>query len=428
MGIVLVLAITAGILRAAAGTWDFGWFYGDACVLNKGVDLTQSMFLEWYLPGFRILLIPLAWMSKWPAAIVWNGINLLTALLVLYGLWRLAKVRRQAEGLGEGSDFSTDVHSRAVVCVGFLVICPLIFNTLQINQISFWPLSLLVLASVVDKPGKWLGSGILLGLAIFVKIVPGLLLVWCLLRRKFKMALCAAILPFALSFTIDTLTAGNLTSVWNHHVHWYHISVGNSSNAKFLERHVQQDHGNQGMASVLGRLLAPAPTKSRSTPFHSGKFGHVRQVNLMSLDTRTITWIYYGMMFVTLSVLVWVTVRFNREDSPWIRHGLFALWCSAMLWFAPLVRMYHLMWVLPAVCWLVDRATWHRREGTSQMVCLVAVVAWIVAIVGWALAETRAIGLQQWVNLLTMACLAWEIRAASRLFDIKEHSLTVASH
>src|SRR5262249_51979000 len=135
---------------------------------------------------------------------------------------------------------------------------PFIFYNFQCNQISMWPLALLSLALVAAMHRRWSTFGLWLALAIFVKVFPALLIGYCLLRRRFKAALIAIVIPAALSPAIDVAISGP-EAAWRHHVHWYHVCFTRSAGAAFLERGAQLRHENQGLPAILGRLLRPGP-------------------------------------------------------------------------------------------------------------------------------------------------------------------------
>src|SRR5262245_34210973 len=93
VAIILLAAAAVGIKRGAdIRKFDFRCFYKDAEAIASRTDLTKSEWLEWYLPGFRIALAPLAHHSTREAAVIWNAINLLAAIAVLTALSHCASL------------------------------------------------------------------------------------------------------------------------------------------------------------------------------------------------------------------------------------------------------------------------------------------------------------------------------------------------
>ncbi len=395
---VLVPSCIAGVHNALGGRYDFSWFYADARHLATGGDMTESVELEWYLPGFRVLLAPMGLLPAWLAAFVWNGVNATTAALAIGGIARCARMS------SPGPD--GERHAAVATVLAILFVAPAAFGVFQINQISFWPLALLVWAHIFALERRERTAGLLLGLAILVKLLPAVMLVWCILRKRVRMALVAAMAPVILSIGIDAAVYGS-AAAGRHHVHWYRIAFTGSAGAGFLERGKERSHRNQGLPVVLGRLLQPTPTlNTRPLPWSEQR--RVRRVEVASLDTATIKAVYVGVAAVSFVGFVAASVWVGRRPGPLAEHGLFALWCVAMMWFAPLMRQYYLVWALPAVWVLLDQAGRHGRARTRGWACLAALAAWGIGLAGWAIPEFRAVGGSQWVNLVMIAALAWE--------------------
>jgi len=403
---ILLAGAAVGIKRGSDTTkFDFRCFYKDAEAIASGTDLTKSSWLEWYLPGFRIALAPLGHHSIREAAVIWNGINLLAAIVALSALTHCMLLIP----FGASPARTPDARAEFDSLFAFMLAAPLIFFNFQCNQISLWPLAALSLAMLAAMRKRWVLVGAWLGLAIFIKVLPALLLGWCLLRRRFVSAIVALVVPVALTLGIDAAANGR-AAAWRHHMHWYQVAVSGSSGAAFVESGRNLRHENQGLAAILARLLQPQATEMAS-PLSPELDRPMHPVNVASLSAGTIRGIYRAIVVISLLSLAYITLRAPRNTT--VEFGLFAIWCIAIMWFAPLARQYYEVWALPALCFLADRWWRHRAEGSSAAVCTAATIAWIVGLVGWAVPELRAIGINQWVNLAIMAAVATEMFATA---------------
>lgn len=398
-------AITLGITSAAVGfhraapgdRYDFKSFYGDASFLARGGDLVDCRLLEWYLPGFRVMLTPLGRLDSRAAAAVWAGINLVMAVVAFAALAfcarRLTAPEQRDAGLWS-------------IGAAFFLIAPLVFYNFQISQVSLWPLAMLMLAAAAVVAGRWRSAGACLGLAIFFKFIPALLVGWLALRRRYMAAAIAITLPAALSFGIDAAVHGP-SRAWSHHAHWYEISFRRSAGAAFLEREPEwRTHENQGLAATLGRLLQPTPTAT------TGVLGgetrrQVSQVNIADLSAETIRWIYRGIVIASGLALAALTFRARRDTET--EFAVLAIWCLAIIWFAPLARQYYEVWGLPALWFLAVRLWRHQVAGSRGLLCSTGLIAWLLGCLAWAAPELRALGINQWVNLVVMGAVAGEL-------------------
>ncbi len=401
VALLLASSVAVGIHRGTAIKHDFRSFYNDARHLATGGDLTDSALLEWYLPGFRILISPMGRLPPAAAAAVWNVLNLMAAIVAL---WALSKAIARARGAAA----TGDDRAESSALFAWLLSAPLIAFNLQTNQISLWPLALLALAFLARQSARWRSAAVLVALAAFVKIVPALLLGYFVLRRRLSCAATVLLLPLAISFAVDA-AAGGPSSAWRHHAHWYRIAVTGSTGTAFFERRAQLYHGNQGLGAVLGRLLHPPP------PPKSDHTRRVRDVHIATLDPSVIRAIYRAIVAASLLALAAITLRARRDADG--EFGVFSIWCVAVIWLAPLARQYYEVWAMPALWYLADRRLAHRAAGRRSVAPTLGLAAWLVGLIGWMSPELRAAGVNQWVNLLVMLAVGWEV--ADRRGDAK---------
>lgn len=393
-----VASVAIGFHRAAPGDrYDFKSFYGDASFLARGGNLIDCRLLEWYLPGFRVMLTPLGRLDSRAAAATWAGINLVMTVVAFTALAFCAR-RLTAPEQRDARLWS--------IGAAFFLIAPLVFYNFQISQVSLWPLAMLSLAAAAVVAGRWKSAGAYLGLAIFFKFIPALLVGWLILRRRFAATAIAVVVPAALSFGIDAAANGPRLA-WNHHAHWFDVSFHRSAGAAFLEREAEwKTHENQGLAATLGRLLQPTPTAT--TGVLGGEVRRqVRQVNIANLDADTIRWIYRGVMAASALALAALTFRARRDTET--EFALLAIWCLAIIWFAPLARQYYEVWGLPALWFLADRLWRHQASGSRGSVCSAGLIVWLLGCLAWAAPELRAVGTNQWINLAVIGAVVCEL-------------------
>ena len=118
---VLIASLTSGIWTACSNRFDFSYFYGEAHNLLAGQELLDSHILEWYLPGMRSCIIPIALLPCWSAALLWNLLNLMACGISLWGIYKCIQLHHQADPLEGYSDSHKQEHITRVLGWSFVL-------------------------------------------------------------------------------------------------------------------------------------------------------------------------------------------------------------------------------------------------------------------------------------------------------------------
>jgi len=199
-----------------------------------------------YPPFFAALLRPLALLPYNVARIIWLLLNLLFLVLSLILLFKITPIPRPFIGL----------------VLYLLILMPPIYYTLWLGQVNLLIL-LLILGSIwfliLPNRQSQVIAGVLLGLATGLKILPGLLGLSLLLRRRF-LALLAMSTTILGLFAFGISAGGGLTNT----KHWFSKgltaaidkTVTNSANQSVYAAMERLLVGFPSLATLLGYLCA----------------------------------------------------------------------------------------------------------------------------------------------------------------------------
>jgi hypothetical protein len=146
--------------------------------LDKLMNQTGSYI---YPPTFAFLLIPIAILDYPIAAFLFSTINFLSLLASFYIIYRFFKDKVDDKTLHMG------------LLLGFMLTFRFLENHVNNNQVGFF-LILLILASIQTKHNML--SGLLLSLAIIIKLTPALFLVYFFWKKRWS------VIPFTFIFLV----------------------------------------------------------------------------------------------------------------------------------------------------------------------------------------------------------------------------------
>ncbi|MBK9128645.1 MAG: DUF2029 domain-containing protein [Phycisphaerales bacterium] len=413
----LLVAIGWCAYLAGAFTWrvepDFEYFYraGEWLLVrgttDPGYDLLPGRIaergrLDWYLPFVHRFMTLFAWMPYRVAGLLWVA---LSVAALLGTLWMLG---RYLSGLAPRDWLVTQA-------LPFLLLFVFWNWEFRLSQINTLTLLLMVGCLVSLERGRRGLAGLWAGLAALLKITPALLLFWLLLKREFRAA-GVAMLTIFLAGPVGDLAVfrGDAAAVYTD---WLTRAVHEGSHAGLVRTQREIDWRNQGLGVVLCRWLHPTPYTTRfdNDPRMDRQFTlpETRTINVASFPLSVVATIVTGSAVASLLVLVWVTRRPASALSAWQRRVEFALVLLAMLWLMPVLRRYHLIWMLPALSLLlaqIYRLGWQDRWSWLAAGC-VTLFAALQA--GMLVERVEAMGPQ----LLSVALLAVPLVVLHRDLD-----------
>lgn len=375
---IALLLLLGGISlnRALRSRFDFHHFYIDAeyvwqhGALNPIVGHSASdaeRQLPFYLPTVSVMIAPLAAGGRSFAACVWTTVQLV-AFVYSVGVL-LGWCRR----LYRGPD------PRVPLAITLAIAVPALIEAARFNQVSYFVLALVLGGVTTLERGRPLRSGTLLAAAAVLKLLPGILLIWLLLKRRWRAAgaFCVAAAVF---IVLPPLLYFGPQRTWTYHRDWvtYNMQAARGMLNPDLPEHFI-DRRNESFAQVLARLTWPEhPYRLKKQPLH--------------LSAATCANIARGLQLAVLAALVLATRRSWRALPESRRKIEAAAYMIAMLALAPLVRQYYLVWVLPALTlftiWAADASTVKSLRRIGR----IGLAIWILGMAAWPFPITRVVG------------------------------------
>lgn len=315
--LLLLVSILAFITSAAAAlsTWpvlsDFTKFYASAQQYTQGQDMYAEVPFEAYGPlpaGFvvdgdalagnmnppqvTLLLLPLTALPIRIALQVWVVLSLALGIAGCMVLWfSLNSPPRLLAGL------------LWLLCA-FLVYYPTLL-ALQLGQLTFLTFLLLALAWREMRKDHKVAVGLLLGLAVSIKIFIGLVIVYFLIRRQWRIVVWASVV------VVGTTLLGIVAAGWESYVR-YGATLG-----------VVSWHGS-GMNASFGGLFYRFFGGSLNEP--------LLQLPVLS---QSLTYISAAACFGVLAWLAWPRTAQRHAQTDALGIGLafaFALLISPLGW------------------------------------------------------------------------------------------------
>ncbi|MBN2446082.1 MAG: DUF2029 domain-containing protein [Phycisphaerae bacterium] len=393
--LLLTLLLAVGAITLSRGLrmrYDFHHFYLDARYvwehgeLNPvlaGQDRYAQRQLPFYLPCVPLMLAPLTAAGGVPAACLWAVMQVLALAYTVRVLYRWHG--------------PTGPPAVAIMVVAIVAALPAIYEAARFNQLSFLILALVAGGVDAVADGRHRKAGLMLGLATVVKLLPGVFLIWLLLKRRW--ASCAslvatmvavAVLPCLIVFGPQKTVAYH-QGWWQHNVHG---AAAEGMTDPTLRAHFI-DHRNQSIAAVLSRLMwSEHPHRVPWQPLNASEETIRRMASVVAVG------LFVSLVVATRRPATALTLSDLRGEG--------ALYALAMLVFSPLLRQYYLVWALPALVPLaacaLDRHSPRRRLGVAGL------VIWMLGMAVWIVPTARLYGVHLLILILLAAML---IRANS---------------
>ena len=196
------------------------------------------------------------------------------------------------------------------------------------------------------------------GLAIALKVTPGLFLPFFMWKRQWRLALYTAV--STVCWIILPIVWMGPASWWSHQQTWAQVAVGSALGYKTQFAQANEDNiRNSGIQPALMRYLVTLPPDH---PLRKNDPGYVEILDLPPAHARIL-------IFLAITVLLygffWCTRQPYRGpgDPEWPREcsGLLIL----MLFLSPLTWIQHLPWLVPALYWIVAKAC--SSDGLSHL-------------------------------------------------------------
>ncbi len=361
---------------------DFPLFYESGqYVLEHGVRTQESKFAH-YLPSADVVVAVLAWWLPLPwAAVAWYAVNAASWVFLLTAIRRYLLV-----------GYDPTVARQAVLGAGLLLL-PLVLDHLCIGAFHILMVWLMVAGLGRVSQGRPWSGGMMLGLAVWVKLLPLMGVGYLVLKRKWLPAIVALATVLAVDLSLSLPAFGPETT-WQLHEQWWQAEFHGTRNRMLTEPGgIDEDRlTNQSVAIMARRLL---------TTMGCGLNPARDAVALGNLPASQLQIIYKAVMgLLGLGILAFCR-RPGRVLTPDQWSAEISLIVLATLWFSPLVWSYHPTAAAPALALLVARSPKY-----TKLVWTVAVF-WMLSQILLAWPVARAAGVLLWANLLVGVILVW---------------------
>jgi len=379
----LVYAILIAVVAAwrAESTSDFRDFWENAVHFRQTGEISTQLGVHNYLPFFTIFMLPWGLLPLHVAIVVFTLLS-----LGLFGVTVYLAESLLNDALRRGP--------RLALLLSVALVLPYVHSCAVLGNVGLLVLFLIVTAWYLLERGRDTAAGCALGLAVLIKLLPGVLVVFLLLKRRWHAAGTAAAVVVILGLGLPVLAVGGSRTVQLHQEFFRGAVQGGSAITTLTADQPQKAmYSNNAVPIVLRRLL---------TPLDGGKeaAGALR-VNVTDLPRPALVSLYLALMalFVggCVAATMWGVHRWPPEDVDGVRalRAQFGAWCCLMLLASPLVWTHY----LPLAYWPLALLTDHlirawRVEHRAPLGTVVALSGWLVAIMLLAWPAARAAGAQ----------------------------------
>lgn len=213
-------------------------------------------------------------------------------------------------------------------------------------------LGMLVGAVYAVWTGREKLGAIWFGLAVALKVTPGLFLPFFLWKRQWRLALYTAVAT--LCWIILPIVWMGSSSWWAHQMEWTQVAAGSAVGYKApIAVANEKNARNSGIQAALMRYLVTLPPDHPQRQYDPG------YVPILDLSPALARILVIIAVLVLLCAFYWFTCRPYRgpgdPDWPLECSGLIIL----MLFLSPVTWIQHLPWLVPPLYWIVAKACSH---------------------------------------------------------------------
>ncbi|MFO0838282.1 MAG: glycosyltransferase 87 family protein [Phycisphaerae bacterium] len=405
--LIYAVGIGAYVSWRAERSTDFRDYWRTALHWRQTGELSAELGVHNYLPCFTILMTPWSYLPLQVAIVLFVWLSLAALAVVAVLCERLVR----------------DVVSRAAVQLALLLVAPYIHSCCVLGAVDLLVLALVVafINAVLRRRDAWAGAA--LGLAIAIKVIPALLLLYLLLVRRWR-ALSATILTIGLVAGALPLAVLGPDRLRGELARYREVALlEHSAKATiFADQPRKAIYTNNALPIVLRRLLTPlnANPGDERVPFF---------VNIADWPRQSIwaTYLIAGGAIMLLCALATIRHRRRQQDDDPLRTAwALAAWCCAMILLSPLVWTRYLLLATWPLVLIADVAIGGRgatprttegnpRELNSLVIASRLVLAlWGLGVASLAWPAARAAG-----SLLFCVLAVWGLCVFVCLIDFR---------
>jgi hypothetical protein len=363
-------------------TSDFRDFWWTARHFRVTGEITTDFGVHNYLPFFPIFMLPWSLLPLPVAGVLFT--------LLSVGLFAVAVVLAEnllADGL--------PARPRGPLLAALLLALPYVHACAVVGNVGLL-LAFLIVAAwfLVERQQEW-AAGAALGLATLIKLLPGVLIIFFLLKRRWRVAGGAAIVTVVLGVGMPLASLGPERTWQQHAAFFQRAAQGNSAIAAITsEPPFKRTYSNNALPIVLRRLLSPVDAAKETTT-------QPLRVNVADAPAGVILGVYIALVALLLAATVVPTLlKSPAWPPPDVLAGRslraqYGMWCALMLLAAPLVWTHYLPLLYWPLAILIDRvARWRKVANKWDLASATALTVWFAAIILLAWPAARAGGVQ----------------------------------
>jgi len=393
IGLTLALLIAfcpVAIIRAVndQGGTDFPEFYDAGKHLSEhGVTKPGSM-AAYYLPSIDALWVIVASMPLAMASCVWYIIGSVGWIGSLLAIHKYILV-----------DMDESLR-REALAVAALVTLPLALDGLCLGAFHTLMLWWWIAGLGRVSQGRDISGGILLGLAVWIKLLPALGIAYLMLKGKWKAVIVAGLSVIVVNGVL-CMSAFGPRGTRDAHVAWMNRDAAGTIALLLNEEGgvAEQRVTNQSMLAVLRRVLTQFGVSSdldlnwMDAARNQAAIGHVNSAHLRL--------VYVAFSGTLLLLLIGPFLRDSGRTLSATRWPTeIALVVASSLWFSPIAPSYHPIVMAPVLAILFAR-------GSFRPLGILALALWILAMSGHAWPMARAFGHVLWLTMILGGMLVW---------------------
>jgi hypothetical protein len=395
----VTISVVAAVRASPESTSDFVDFWESARHFRQTGEISAALGVHNYLPFFTLFMTP--W-SLLP-------LRLAAGLFTLLSLGLFALTVALVQTLLHG-ELGPRPRPATLAAIGLML--PYVHSCGVLGQVGLLLLFLVIAAWFLVERGKEWVAGAALGLAALIKVLPAALIVFFVLKRRWRVVGAALAACIVLGLGPPLVGLGYEEAVSQHRAFYDRAVKGHAAKAILLaEKPQKAKYSNNALPIVLRRLLSrvnsdPSDSEPDRTLF----------VNIVDLPRSAIWWIYVGCIAVFVAVSVSVGLRGSRPWPPadpeagLTLRAQFGLWCCLMLIASPLLWTHYLplaYWPLALVAYQAERAVEQQRPCRR---CVVALLVWLIGVLLLLWPAARAAGAQLLsVVVLWAVVLTWAV-------------------
>jgi alpha-1,2-mannosyltransferase len=377
LGLVLValLMLVFGVLVVVRSAFqidrktDFGVYARAGYAVRAGLDLYEVCDNRgWhycYPPTFAILMAPLADPYPWdshPEKYLAFGTSVSIWFLLNVGILIYSAHIVASYGLPDAQTWSRRWwYARLIpvyLCLGGLG------YTLSRGQVNILLLGIVALTYVAAVRGKkWL-SGFWFSAAVALKVIPGLLVLFPLVRRDWRMILGGVLGGLFWLGALPSLVWG-VPEAWKLNLQMVHVVLTPGATGG----------GDQTREKELTGAVA-TDSQSFQSVFHVWQYpDRASRPREVAKHTRLAHWLLGGLMILVSMIVAWR----NQTNTPASQLVYLGLLCVLMLLLTPVSHMhyYAMAWPLVAGLWYLSLSQRPGQILADRLTC-VALLAWCI--------------------------------------------------